>query len=150
MLVVEFFHVMYAPLERRAASIARPAGPSLQKIATPADHNAFYFRLNATLVIKSHLLPLSNNAIRNCFGSIVMILRDAVHGAWLSLTIFRTAFSYAARSFLKRLYASACAGDSGFTSSSSIWMPRRICLMVMAGFQASSSLRIDRQTVPEG
>jgi len=29
-------------------------------------------------------------------------------------------------------------------------MPRRICFRVIAGFHASSSLRIDRQTVPDG
>lgn len=29
-------------------------------------------------------------------------------------------------------------------------MPMRICLTVMAGFHASSSFRIDRQTVPDG
>jgi hypothetical protein len=29
-------------------------------------------------------------------------------------------------------------------------MPRRISLIVMAGFQPSSSFRIERQTVPEG
>lgn len=71
-------------------------------------------------------------------------------GARLSLTICLTFRSYACRSFLNRLYASACAGDSGFTSSSSIWIPSRICLIVMAGFQASSSFRMDRQTVPDG
>ena len=72
------------------------------------------------------------------------------HGAGFSFTILRTFFSYAWRSFLNRLNASACAGDSGFGSSSSDWMPRRISLMVMAGFQPSSSLRMERQTVPEG
>jgi hypothetical protein len=35
-------------------------------------------------------------------------------------------------------------------SSRRDWMPSRISLMVMAGFQPSSSLRMDRQTVPEG
>ena len=30
------------------------------------------------------------------------------------------------------------------------WMPRRICLTVMAGRQSFSSSRIERQTVPEG
>lgn len=29
-------------------------------------------------------------------------------------------------------------------------MPSMICLTVMAGFHASSSFRIDRQTVPDG
>lgn len=48
------------------------------------------------------------------------------------------------------MYASACAGDSGFGSSRRSWIPSRICLMVMAGLQASSSFKIDRQTVPEG
>jgi hypothetical protein len=61
-----------------------------------------------------------------------------------------TFLSYAAGSFLKRLYASAWAGDSGFGSSRRAWMPRRICLMVIAGFQPSSSFRIERQTVPDG
>lgn len=59
-------------------------------------------------------------------------------------------FSYSVLSFLKRLYASACAGDSGFGSFSKSCTPSRICLIVMAGFHASSSFRIDRQTVPEG
>jgi len=72
------------------------------------------------------------------------------YGAGLSLTILRIFFSYAALSFLNRLKASACAGDSGFGSSSSDWMPSRISLMVIAGFQPSSSLRIERQTVPDG
>lgn len=72
------------------------------------------------------------------------------YGAGLSLTIVFTFRSYAARSFLNRLNASACAGDSGFGSFSRSWIPSRICLIVMAGFQPSSSLRIERQTVPEG
>jgi len=72
------------------------------------------------------------------------------YGAGFSLTILLILFSYAARSFLKRLYASAWAGESGFGSSSKSWTPRRICLMVIAGFHASSSFRMDKQTVPEG
>jgi hypothetical protein len=64
--------------------------------------------------------------------------------------MLRTFFSYAARSFLKRLNASACAGESGFGSSSSDWMPSKISLIVIAGFQPSSSFRMLRQTVPEG
>ena len=71
-------------------------------------------------------------------------------GAGFSFTTCFTRFLYASRSFLYKLYASACAGLSGFTSSSSIWMPSRISLIVMAGFQPSSSLRMERQTVPEG
>ena len=67
-----------------------------------------------------------------------------------SRTTCFTRRSYDGRSFLKRLYASACAGDSGFGSFSRSWIPRRICLIVIAGFQASSSFRIERQTVPEG
>lgn len=70
--------------------------------------------------------------------------------AGFSRTTCFTRRSYDGRSFLKRLYASACAGDSGFGSLSRSWIPRRICLIVIAGFQASSSFRIERQTVPEG
>ena len=67
-----------------------------------------------------------------------------------SLTTWRTRRSYAGRSFLNRLYASAWAGDSGFGSFKRSWIPSRICRIVMAGRQASSSFRIERQTVPEG
>ena len=68
----------------------------------------------------------------------------------MSRTTRRTLFSYSTRSLLNRLYASAWAGDSGFGSLRRSWMPSRICLTVMAGFHASSSFKIDRQTVPEG
>jgi hypothetical protein len=74
----------------------------------------------------------------------------AYYGAGFSLTICLTFRSYAALSFLNRLNASACAGDSGLGSSRSDWMPRRISLMFIAGFQPSSSFRMDRQTVPDG
>ena len=40
------------------------------------------------------------------------------YGAGFSLTVLLTLLSYAALSFLNRLYASACAGESGFGSSS--------------------------------
>src|SRR6266566_4341570 len=70
----------------------------------------------------------------------------AFYGAGFSRTTRLILFSYSARSFLKRLYASACAGDSGLGSLSRSWTPRRICLIVMAGFHASSSLRMERQT----
>lgn len=76
--------------------------------------------------------------------------RKKNYGAGFSFTMLRTFFSYACLSFLKRLNASACAGESGFGSSSSDWMPSRISLIVIAGFQPSSSLRMLRQTVPEG
>lgn len=39
-----------------------------------------------------------------------------LYGAGLSLTTALIFLSYATRSFLNRLYASACAGDSGFGS----------------------------------
>jgi len=40
------------------------------------------------------------------------------YGAGFSLTVLFTLLSYATLSFLNRLYASACAGESGFGSSS--------------------------------
>jgi hypothetical protein len=117
-------------------------------------HMLSLFRHNATLVIKRHISLHSPTEDRKSFqvdpSASFRSRSKRYQGAWLSFTILRTAFSYATLSFLKRLYASAWAGESGLTSSSSIWIPRRICLMVMAGFQASSSLRIERQTVPEG
>ena len=82
--------------------------------------------------------------------SIPRNLSPLTYGAGFSLTRFRIFLSYAARSFLNKLKASACAGDSGFGSSKSDWMPSNISLIVIAGFQPSSSLRIERQTVPEG
>jgi len=82
--------------------------------------------------------------------SIPRNLSPSTYGAGFSLTRFRIFLSYAARSFLNKLKASACAGDSGFGSSKSDWMPNSISLIVIAGFQPSSSLRIERQTVPEG
>lgn len=79
-----------------------------------------------------------------------MVHTRASYGAGFSLTTCRTLLSYAVRSFLNKLYASAWAGDSGLGSSRRSWTPRRICLIVIAGFHASSSFRIDKQTVPEG
>jgi len=76
--------------------------------------------------------------------------REHTYGAGFSLTRCLIFFSYAALSFLKRLNASAWAGDSGFGSSRSDWIPSRISLIVIAGFQPSSSFKMDRQTVPEG
>ena len=73
-----------------------------------------------------------------------------VQGAAFSLTTRLIRLSYSTRSFLKRLYASACAGDSGLGSLRRSCTPNRICLMVIAGFHASSSLRIDKHTVPDG
>lgn len=70
--------------------------------------------------------------------------------AGFSRTTRRILFSYSFLSFLNRLYASAWAGDSGLGLFRSSWMPRRICLTVIAGFHASSSFRMERQTVPEG
>lgn len=75
---------------------------------------------------------------------------NCTQGAGFSFTVRLTLASYAVRSFLYRLYASACAGESGFGSSSRSCTPRRICLIVMAGFHPSSSFRMDKQTVPDG
>ena len=44
--------------------------------------------------------------------------------------------------------ASPQAGLLRFGSSSSSWIPTRICLTVMAGFQPSCAFTMDRQTVP--
>lgn len=85
----------------------------------------------------------------NSFAAVTRICQR-FQGAGFSLTMDLILRSYAARSFLNRLYASAWAGDSGLGSFSKSWMPRRICLMVIAGFQPSSSFNIDRQTVPDG
>lgn len=51
---------------------------------------------------------------------------------------------------VKMRYASSCAGLNGFGESRRSCTPSRICLMVMPGFQASSSFRILRHTVPDG
>jgi hypothetical protein len=73
-----------------------------------------------------------------------------VYGAGFSRTILLMRFSYSPRSFLNRLYASACAGDSGLGSFRRSCIPRRICFTVMAGFHPSSSFKIDKHTVPDG
>ena len=57
---------------------------------------------------------------------------------------------YSAGFELKRCMASAWAGDFGLGLSRRSWMPMSMALMVMAGRQPSSSLRILRQMVPEG
>eukprot|EP01139_Manchomonas_bermudensis_P020117 Amastigsp_a677948_407.p2 type:complete len:105 gc:universal Amastigsp_a677948_407:270-584(+) len=47
-------------------------------------------------------------------------------------------------------YASICAGSFSLGSASRSWMPRRTLETVTFGVQPFSSLRIERQTVPEG
>lgn len=62
-----------------------------------------------------------------------------------------TFFMYSSLLFLYRVRGYCWAGLSMFGSSfKSFWIPNNICLMVMCGFQSSSSFKIDRQTVPEG
>lgn len=145
-----WYHVFMARSRRKWRCIACLSHGNIKPKSRPNPSECIPFRHNATLVIKkqSPSSPRCRNHPNMHFACPARGRPD--YGAWLSLTILRTAFSYATRSFLNKLYASACAGDSGLTSSRSIWMPRRICLMVMAGFQASSSLRIERQTVPDG
>jgi len=48
------------------------------------------------------------------------------------------------------MYASLWAGDLSLGASSSSCTPSKICLMVIEGRHCSSSLRMLRQTVPEG
>lgn len=45
-------------------------------------------------------------------------------------------------------YASAWAGSFGLGSLSNSWIPKRICLIVIAGRQSFSSSNNDKQTVP--
>ena len=49
-----------------------------------------------------------------------------------------------------RLLVDDATGLSGLGVSSRSCTPSRICLMVMPGFQASSSLRMLKHTVPDG
>lgn len=68
----------------------------------------------------------------------------------ISLACCRTLLSYAAASFWNMVNASLCAGSCGLGSLSKSWIPNKICLMVIAGFQPLSSSKMLRQTVPDG
>ena len=61
-----------------------------------------------------------------------------------------TLLSYSVRFWQKLVYASAWAGSLILGSLSKSWIPKRICLIVMAGLQSFSSSKIERQTVPDG
>ena len=59
-------------------------------------------------------------------------------------------FLYAILSLTNNSYASRCAGLFSLGLSRRSWIPRSICLIVIAGRQPSSSFKMLKHIVPEG